>query len=72
MSYAGNATRRVVGMKRVLLVEDEALIRWSIRERLQAEGFEIVEAADGATALEHISRDFGTGGRSAPPGYERR
>jgi len=40
---------------RVLIVEDEALIRWSLRERLLAEGIEVIEAGDAATALDQIS-----------------
>lgn len=35
---------------RVLVVDDEKLIRWSLRERLTEEGHEVVEAADGGTA----------------------
>jgi len=38
---------------RVLIAEDEALIRLDLREMLEEEGFEVVgEAADGTTALE--------------------
>ena len=38
---------------RVLIAEDEALIRLDLREMLSEEGFDVVgEAADGATALE--------------------
>ncbi len=35
---------------RVLVVDDERLIRWALRERLTAEGCEVVEAADGREA----------------------
>ena len=36
---------------RVLVVEDELLIRWSIRETLVDLGMDVVEAADAKTAL---------------------
>lgn len=36
---------------RVLVVDDEPLVRWSIAETLRAHGFEIVEAADARSAL---------------------
>jgi DNA-binding NtrC family response regulator len=42
---------------RVLVVDDEKLIRWSLTERLKKEGFEPVEAADGATATAAFSAD---------------
>ena len=35
----------------ILLVDDEDLIRWSLRERLQADGYEIREAGTGEAAL---------------------
>lgn len=34
----------------VLIVEDEFLIRWSLRSRLQREGFSVIEAIDVASA----------------------
>lgn len=43
--------------KRVLVVDDEALIRWTLRERLNALGFEVMEAADASQALDQISHD---------------
>lgn len=36
---------------RVLVVEDESLIRWSIAETLTQAGHVVVEAADGAAAI---------------------
>jgi len=38
-------------MIRVLIVEDESLIRWSLRQKLQEQGYDVSEAEDGAAAL---------------------
>jgi DNA-binding NtrC family response regulator len=38
----------------ILVVDDEALIRWSLAERLQSEGYEILEAETGKGALEKL------------------
>jgi two-component system response regulator AtoC len=38
----------------VLIVDDEDLIRWSLRERLKGEGYQIREAADGKAALQQF------------------
>ena len=35
-----------------LVVDDEQLIRWSLAERLRAEGYDVVEAATGQEALD--------------------
>jgi DNA-binding NtrC family response regulator len=35
----------------ILVVDDEALIRWSLAERLQSEGYDVVEAETGQAAL---------------------
>lgn len=40
---------------RVLVVDDEPLIRWSLRETLADRGCETVEAADGRSALKAVS-----------------
>jgi two-component system response regulator AtoC len=37
---------------RVLLVDDDVLVRWSLRQALLARGFEVLEAASGKEALQ--------------------
>ena len=39
----------------VLVVEDEKLLRWSLREALSDEGYDVLEAADGREARQHLS-----------------
>jgi len=39
----------------ILVVDDEALIRWSLGERLKSEGYDVLEADTGARALEKLS-----------------
>jgi len=43
-------TAAAVIPRRILVVDDEPLIRWSICSALAAAGFEVVSAADGAEA----------------------
>jgi two-component system, NtrC family, response regulator AtoC len=38
---------------RILVVDDEELIRWSLVERMRAEGHDVIEAGTGAEAIEH-------------------
>lgn len=45
----------------VLVVEDEDLLRAGIRRLLQSEGYNVLEAADGATALQLLD--------GTPPGH---
>ncbi|BDG06836.1 sigma-54-dependent transcriptional regulator [Anaeromyxobacter oryzae] len=40
---------------RILVVDDEKLIRWSVAERLQRDGYEVLSAESGEQALEMIS-----------------
>ena len=35
----------------ILIVEDEKLIRWSVKSRLEDDAFEVTEAEDGAKAV---------------------
>jgi two-component system response regulator AtoC len=38
----------------ILVVDDEPLIRWSLTERLHADGYEVLEADTGRTAIEKL------------------
>ena len=42
---------------RVLVVEDELLIRWAITETLAQAGHTVIEAADGASAIVALKND---------------
>ena len=46
---------------RVLVVDDEALLRWSIAETLAAAGYDVVSAGDGAEARRALSDGQGLG-----------
>jgi two-component system, NtrC family, response regulator AtoC len=40
----------------ILVVDDEQLIRWSLAERLRAEGYDVLDAETGASALEQAQQ----------------
>jgi DNA-binding NtrC family response regulator len=42
----------------ILIVDDEELIRWSLRDRLARDHYRLLEAATGAEALSHRSEDL--------------
>lgn len=54
---AGRHARRESLPLHVLVVDDEALIRWSLAETLIEAGHQVAEAADGVAALESLSND---------------
>jgi DNA-binding NtrC family response regulator len=43
--------------ERILVVDDEKLIRWSLQKNLSRAGYEVLEAEDGIQALEVIAED---------------
>lgn len=48
-------------MSSILIVDDESLIRWSLSQTLEAEGFRVVEAATGREALAWLDKDSDIG-----------
>jgi len=48
--------------RRVLVIDDEPLIRWSVSETLKGLGLDVEQAADAAAALRHIT--------AGPPGFD--
>ena len=43
--------------KKILIVDDEHLVRWSVRRYLEAEGFVAIDAASGHEALEILAKE---------------
>jgi CheY-like chemotaxis protein len=54
----GDISTRVVRNipTRVLVVDDEPLIRWSVSETLAGFGLDVAQAGDAASALRHVTR----------------
>lgn len=46
--------KELFAMHRILVVDDEPLIRWAIRESLEGEGYAVVEAGTAREALAHL------------------
>src|SRR5262245_25151900 len=49
---------RIVSTANVLVVDDEDLVRWSLKERLVSNGYAVSEAATVASGLEQIGNDI--------------
>ncbi|MFO0983020.1 MAG: sigma-54 dependent transcriptional regulator [Planctomycetota bacterium] len=43
--------------RRILVVDDEKMVRWSLRQRLEEEGYDVEEAPDAATAVDLLQKD---------------
>jgi DNA-binding NtrC family response regulator len=46
---------RSTGAARVLIVDDESLMRWSLAETLGASGYQVTDANDGASAIQAMA-----------------
>lgn len=44
--------------ERILIVEDEKLVRWSLKERLKKEGYEVFEAENGRGGLDILGEEM--------------
>ena len=42
---------------RVLIIEDEKLIRWSLRQKFESRGYAVTEVENGAEAAEALAKD---------------
>jgi DNA-binding NtrC family response regulator len=62
--HAGNLTQPAEKFPppSVLVVEDEALMRWSVVETLTEQGWQVVEAADAASAMDAFHDIAGANG----------
>ncbi len=47
----------IMERQRILIVDDEEAIRQTLREYFESEGFEVLEAADGTSAIEIARRE---------------
>src|SRR4051812_48103955 len=43
---------------RVLIIEDESLIRWSLRQKFEEQGYQVTEANCGADALKELESNL--------------
>ena len=53
---------------RILIVEDESLIRWSLRQKFEERGWDVVEAGDGKEAHAALAAVLPLVTTADPPG----
>ena len=52
-------TQTIMAQKKILVVDDSMIIRKTLSMKLKASGYQVLEAADGATAVSTIRRESG-------------
>ena len=55
VAFPPESTKKSSPPRRVLVVDDEGLIRWSLAESLSEEGATVVEASNGSEALRSVT-----------------
>jgi CheY-like chemotaxis protein len=58
MSAGSSRAENVLGIARVLVIDDDALLRRALRAVLEVAGYDVIEAADGAAGL-RVQREQG-------------
>ena len=68
MTRSASPATEGIKMKKVLIVDDSALIRRQVGNALRAAGYDVVEAMDGQDAYEKLAANPDTTARANHPG----